>query len=250
MNRPSGAKTVVDAKHREPHTVVAGMDTPRERRHVAPFLAASALCAVLAVARAACNVLPAAAADTVSQTRPTAAFDRVRLTGVFTTTIVAGASRTHVTITGNPKDLAFVTSEVDHGTLELGIKEHAHDIDSIAIAIEVPALHGFTDTGVGTTTISGLTGGDIDLEIPGAASLVAKGRAAHETITLDGAGKIDATDVYAQDADVTSNGVGGIYVRATGTLSMTVNGVGEIRYAGNPASVESHVNGVGRIAKM
>ncbi len=239
-----------DAKHRGPHTVLAGMSTPRERRHVALPLATSMLAGVLVVAGAARSVLPAGAADAVSQTRATAAFDRVRLTGVFTTTIVAGAPRTRVTITGSPKDLAFVTSAVEGGTLELGIKEHAHDIDSIAIAIAVPALHGFIDTGVGTTTISGLTGGDIDLEIPGAASLVAKGRASHETITLDGAGRIDATDVYARDADVTSNGVGGIYVRASGSLSMTVNGVGEIRYAGDPARVESHVNGVGRIAKM
>jgi hypothetical protein len=39
-------------------------------------------------------------------------------------------------------------------------------------------------------------------------------------------------------------------VRATGTLTASVNGVGEIRYAGNPAHVESRVNGIGRISRL
>ena len=49
---------------------------------------------------------------------------------------------------------------------------------------------------------------------------------------------------------MTNNGVGGVYVRASGTLSASVNGVGEIRYTGNPTHVDSQVNGVGRISKI
>jgi hypothetical protein len=39
-------------------------------------------------------------------------------------------------------------------------------------------------------------------------------------------------------------------VQGSGSLVLSVNGVGEIRYKGNPRNVEKHVNGVGRIDAM
>jgi hypothetical protein len=39
-------------------------------------------------------------------------------------------------------------------------------------------------------------------------------------------------------------------VQGSGSLVLNVNGVGEIRYKGNPKNVEKHVNGLGRISAM
>jgi hypothetical protein len=70
------------------------------------------------------------------------------------------------------------------------------------------------------------------------------------TVEQDGVGTIDAAHLDAVDVSVENDGVGRVDVRATGTLTAEVNGVGEVRYAGNPVHVESHVNGIGRIGRL
>jgi len=135
-------------------------------------------------------------------------------------------------------------------TLEIGQRDGHTSMSEPTLSIAVPVLRGIENTGVGTTKITGLSGGDLALANSGAATVEATGRAANLSITLDGVGKIDTTSLFARNVTVTNNGVGGVYVRASGTLSASVNGVGEIRYTGNPTHVDSQVNGVGRISKI
>jgi hypothetical protein len=214
----------------------------RRFSRVAPLLACS-----LAFASCAQATI---AADDVSQTRPVSAFDRVELDGAFSATVIAGKPGTRFAMTGDPAALARVTTKVNGGTLLVGMRDGTNLRSTIKVHIDLPVLRGFKIVGVGNADISGLTGADLDLAIPGAASITAYGRAGNETIDLDGTGKIDASSVAARDVTANNNGVGAIYVRGSGSLVLNVNGVGEIRYKGNPANVEKHVNGVGRIDAM
>jgi len=193
---------------------------------------------------------PLRAEDESSQTRAVGAFDRVSLTGAFTTVVTVGAPRQKLVITGSRDAIGDVTTVVRDRTLEIGQHDVHGSISDTAITIAVPVLHGIENSGVGTTKIAGLSGGDFAIANSGAAKLEASGRASNLSITLDGVGKIDTTSLFARNVTVTNNGVGGVYVRASGTLSASVNGVGEIRYTGNPTHVDSQVNGVGRISKI
>ena len=194
--------------------------------------------------------LPSYAADDVSEVRPVGAFDRVEVSGAFTTEITAGRESPRVTIRGSRTILDVVTTHVRDRTLVVGLRDGAHVNGELpSVTISVPALRAFKNSGFGTAKIAGLTGADIDIENAGAASIVVTGRAGHETIELDGTGKIDATGVDAKDAEVDNNGVGLVDVRARGSLEMNVNGLGMIRYSGSPAHVDSHVNGLGRIER-
>jgi hypothetical protein len=208
-----------------------------------PVLAAT----VLAFASAG----PARAAGDVSETRSVPEFDHVRVVGTFTTAITAGEGRTRVFLSGNRDELTHITTTVQDGTLvvemQSGIGLFHH---TPKLKIELPALRGFSNDGAGTATIAGLNGGDIAIESTGAASIVASGRAARESITLYGAGNIDALALAAHDVSVANDGVGSVRVRADGSLTMNVNGIGEIRYAGKPSHVESHVNGIGSIGRI
>ena len=192
----------------------------------------------------------AAAADTFAQTRALGSFDRIRLGGAFTTEIVAGEKRSQIVISGERDVVERVTTEVRGGTLEVGMRDGSMNHESPKLVITLPALRGINNSGAGTVKITGLHGGDVAIANAGAASITAAGRASDLQIALDGAGKIDTTAVSARDVTVNNNGVGAVYVRASGSLTMNVNGIGEIRYAGNPSHVESHVNGIGRIGKM
>jgi hypothetical protein len=194
---------------------------------------------------------PARAADDTTQTRPLASFDRVRLDGAFKTEIVAGGARSQIVIRGERDIVTRVTTGIESGTLVVGMRHSDGIFNSFPkLVITLPALRGFANDGAGTVKISGLTGGDVDIANAGAGAITVAGRAANMKITLDGTGKIDTTAVDAHDVRVDNNGLGGVYVRANGSLTMNVNGVGEIRYAGNPTHVESHVEGIGRTGRL
>jgi len=210
--------------------------------HLAPVLTS-------ALTFASCAA-PSQAADDVSQTRSVSGFDRVRLTGAFSATVAAGKRDTRFVMTGDPDALARVTVNVSDRTLVVGMREGTNLKSTIKLQIDLPVLRSFKIEGVGNADITGLTGADLELAIPGAASITASGRAGNETIDLDGTGKIDASDVAARDVTASNNGVGAIYVQGSGSLVLNVNGVGEIRYKGNPRNVEKHVNGLGRISAM
>jgi hypothetical protein len=194
---------------------------------------------------------PSLAADGVSETRTVSGFDRIRLEGAFTSKITAGKGQTLVVVRGSRAAVARVTTEVRGDTLVVATRQGFGFFEgSPNLEIDLPALRGFANSGAGTTTIGGLGGGDIDLENTGAGTIVASGLAASENVSLAGVGKIDTTAVDARDVTVDNDGVGTVHVRASGVLTMNVNGVGEIRYAGNPSHVESQVNGIGRIGRL
>jgi hypothetical protein len=194
---------------------------------------------------------PSLAADDVAETRTVSAFDRVRLDGAFASEIAAGKQQTRVVVSGNPDVVARVTTEVSGGTLVVGMRPGLGVFGrSPKLEIRLPVLRGFANNGAGSVNITGLTGGDIEIENAGAASIVASGRAAREDVSLEGVGKIDTTALDARDVTVSNDGVGSVHVRASGILTMSVNGVGEIRYSGNPSHVESHINGIGRIDRL
>jgi hypothetical protein len=195
--------------------------------------------------------VPGYAAADVSEVRAVGAFDRVEVSGAFKTEITAGREDRRVTISGNRAELDKVTTNVKDRTLVVGMRDDSRlNGELLTVTIALPILRGFTNSGFGSVKIGGLTGADIDIDNAGAASVVVAGRSGRETIELNGAGKIDATEVDAKDVEVDNNGVGVVDVRASGSLDMSVNGLGMIRYTGSPSHVESHVNGVGRIQRI
>ena len=210
---------------------------------------ASALSAALIVAPAGIPIA-SRAANEVTETRAVSGFDHIRVQGVFSTEVTASAHRTHVVLTGDPNLLARVTTEVQDGWLVVGMRPGVNFGPGPKLQIALPHLRAFENNGAGSATINGLNGGDVEITNSGAASIVAYGHAARETVSLNGTGKIDTTAVNAHDVTVDNNGVGAIHVRANGDLQMNVNGVGEIRYTGNPTHVESHINGIGRINRL
>jgi len=184
------------------------------------------------------------------ETRSLAPFDRVRTEGAFTVEIAAGRAQ-RVTLNADPSVLSRVTTRVEDRTLIVGMRPGTNVFTGRPhVAVEVLKLRGYTNTGAGDVTITGLTGAPLELKNEGAARIRATGRAATLSIELDGTGTIDTTALDARDVDVDNNGVGRVAVRATGSLTMNVNGVGEIRYTGNPTTVAKNVNGIGRIDRM
>jgi hypothetical protein len=81
----------------------------------------------------------------------------------------------------------------------------------------------------------------------GTGELEVGGNADKAVIKVDGVGGFDGYDLITNNMVVTVSGVGGAKVNATKTLTATLNGVGSIRYKGNPETKNFNTNGVGAI---
>jgi hypothetical protein len=207
-------------------------------------------CAAIAGAASLFVRSTAAAAADITEARTLTHFDRVQVAGAFSVDVRSGRP-TQVAITGSPDAVKATETHVEGDTLVIKMKRGLNVFSrSPRIAIDLPALRGFENDGAATAQITGVAGGALALTDSGAAKITASGRVQTLAIALNGAGAIDTTGLDAHDVTVDNNGVGSVRVRASGQLNANVNGVGEIRYTGSPAHVESHVNGIGRISRI
>jgi hypothetical protein len=86
--------------------------------------------------------------------------------------------------------------------------------------------------------------------LSGAGEVTATGAVQSLNARINGAGNMDLSKLSAVDATVYVNGAGELTVNVTGSLEAELNGVGNIRYAGNPQKVEPQINGVGHIGPV
>jgi len=84
----------------------------------------------------------------------------------------------------------------------------------------------------------------------GTGSMEVSGIAKKSLVRVEGVGGFHGSKLKTQDTDVTVSGVGSAMVNASRNLTATINGVGSIRYTGNPGNKNFNSNGLGSIREM
>ncbi len=214
--------------------------TTRSRSHLA-LLAGVALAAALA----GCS---GGKSTPGTETRAVADFHGVELRGAADINVEVGPAFS-VTITAGAAALPHVKTEVSNGTLVIDHKRgwFWSDRGPLTVRITMPMLDRFDVNGAGKVNLSGVQGEKLELSIDGAANLTASGAITKLEADINGAGDMGLAGLIATDAELTVNGAGKITAQVTGALEAVVNGVGNIRYSGNPAHVTTSINGVGSI---
>jgi hypothetical protein len=186
-----------------------------------------------------------------SETRTVADFHGVELRGAADISVEVGPAFS-VTITAGAAALPRVKTEVSNGMLVIDHKRgwFWSDRGPLTVRITMPALDRFEVNGAGKVDLSGVKGETLALAIDGAANLTATGSIAKLEADINGAGDMTLSSLIATDAELTVNGAGKISAQVTGTLEAVVNGVGNIRYSGNPAHVTTSINGIGSITPV
>ena len=75
------------------------------------------------------------------------------------------------------------------------------------------------------------------------------GETAKFSVDVSGAGKVDAENLKAVDADVNASGACNVSVNVSGSLKTDASGASHITYTGDPRSVDNHQSGVGGVSK-
>jgi hypothetical protein len=85
---------------------------------------------------------------------------------------------------------------------------------------------------------------NLTIDVEGAGNVKLSGSAETLTILNTGASNVEAFDFPAQNVTVNLNGAGAVDVHATNNLHVDIDGVGLVRYAGDPL-VTRNISGLG-----
>lgn len=180
--------------------------------------------------------------------RQVADFNAIQASGAYQVTVVCGKDRS-LEIEADDNILPLIKSEVKGGRLVISNDDGFNTRTSPSVRITVPDLKELSAPGASNVEVSNVKNDSFTIDIEGATKLHCSGETNSLSVNLSGAGSVDARDLHAQTANITSNGAGFVSVYAADHLDTTINGVGSVDYYGNPKTVNKQVNGVGSVNK-
>jgi hypothetical protein len=190
--------------------------------------------------------------STASETRSVGNFDAIEFEGDGRLEITVGEPA-EVTVRGARSVIGRTQTRVDGNTLHIEVQRKdwswGKDRQRLTLQIKVPQLRLLELDGGNDVRLTGFNGGDSSITVHGAARIRASGELDQLTVHLAGAGHADLSRLVANDAKVTVDGVGSVFVHPTQTLDATMNGIGAILYSGTPSQVNSSMNGLGTISR-
>lgn len=138
------------------------------------------------------------------------------------------------------------------------IKVYFKSINSVYLS-GVGSVFGEDETHTGQLLATLKGTGDMDLNVrcaeftgnmQGTGGMSIKGKTAKGLVRVEGVGGFDGYELRCENMNVTVSGVGGAKVYASDKLTATLNGVGSIKYKGNPKTKNLNTNGIGNIKNV
>lgn len=177
--------------------------------------------------------------------------------GSFTAIQASGAYEMKVTcqqsasfeIEGDDNILPLIKTEVRDGVLHVHNEKSYNPSTVIVIRIGLADLNRFASNGAGDVSITNVKNDKLSINSTGATKIKAEGQTKFAEITVPGAAKIDASSLRVERAAVTVTGAAQVDVYASQQLDVTVSGVGQVTYSGNPPVVNKNVTGLGTVTK-
>jgi hypothetical protein len=173
-------------------------------------------------------------------------FDRVNVRGSGEVNITVGETQ-RVTVTGDDNIVPIITTTVKDGELIIEPTESISPRTKLRFEITVARLRGASIAGSGSVNAEGVNEDEIRLAISGSGDITVRGTTKKLTGAIAGSGSMHLADLTATDASVRISGSGDVTVNASESLEVSIAGSGDVRYLGQPRSVQRHVSGSGSV---
>jgi hypothetical protein len=208
----------------------------------------------------------------VSDTRTTADYDAIKISGSFDVDLVAGKEG-KIILKGEENLLSAVKVVVEDNTLKIYVEKSANIRPSLGkkIQITIPfekisevSLTGSGDvqskdtikndkflaklSGTGNFNLA-VDSNNLELSLSGSGNVHLKGNTDNFTTKLSGSGDVDASNLKSKNVDANVSGSGNSRVNCNESLTARVSGSGDIKYTGNPEKRDVKVSGSGNISK-
>ena len=177
---------------------------------------------------------------------------------------------TSVEIYGPDNIVELIQLSIKNKTLTIFLekKNRVKNIKKMKVTISSPNLYALSFKGVGDVNIAkGIKTTTLDLSNHGVGNIVVDGvecetlkvvssgvgnikllgETQSVTLTSDGVGNINASELKSVHVVASAQGVGNISCYATESISAKAGGIGNITYKGNPSEKKIHKSGIGSI---
>ncbi|MBU6452853.1 MAG: DUF2807 domain-containing protein [Cyanobacteria bacterium REEB67] len=143
-----------------------------------------------------------------------------------------------------------IDTKVEGGKLVIAANKDYQANRAATYSVDVPELSEIYVSGDGEVLVNAVKGDLLKIDVSGAGSCFAAGKATNVKINLSGAGNVDCLKVAADNVTLTVSGAGTCKVNALNSLKANVSGAGTVKYLGSPASLNKEVTGTGSIMPM
>jgi len=195
-------------------------------------------------------------------------FDEIYIGGNFDVILIP-SDKNSILISADENLMKYINVEVHNNSLNINTVHNLKSSNGIDVTINYITLSGIYSTGASKITHNNalvsqnleidLSGtGSIELEIDsdtssvtmtGAGLVKLTGKTSLLNVGISGAGGLVASDLVAQNCDISLSGFGGASVHVTENLEANISGIGGIQYSGNPAHIEKSITGLGKITQ-
>ncbi len=122
-----------------------------------------------------------------------------------------------------------------------------NDDAMIHITITSPNTHAFFLSGEENLTLTNYDQDSLELTVSGASHIRAVGRAKQARINVSGAGHLDLAAMPVDDLKLDISGAGSATADAKQSADISISGAGHVGLLTKPASLRSHISGIGSI---
>ncbi len=205
--------------------------------------------------------------DSSTRTYHVQPFTKIYLEGTYKVVLQQG-TQAGLKIKTDEDNFKYIDVQSNEQSLSLKITKKHFDFDQLILYITFKELESLTvEGGMRLETVGYIELKDFYLHVEGGASVDMKVKAdrlkvlgeggvkmelngvANElNASISGAGHIDAIDLKTKRCDFTIEGLGTGSVYVTEVFNATINGVGKIRYAGDP-KIYKKIEGIGSISR-
>jgi Putative auto-transporter adhesin, head GIN domain len=230
----------------------------------------SRACCLLPLLLAGCNVSlgPSLRGSGVAKTesRQAASFSEIEVGSAIRLDVNAGHP-TSLSVTADDNILPLVRTEVVGDRLKIYVDAPYSSGVGVEVNASTPELNALLGTGASTISTTGIDAGKFRLELHGASTGEFSGHADVMDVTLTGASgavlsgtceqlnvacagasHLKAADFAAEKVTAVLSGASSAQVNASEELTANASGASHLRYVGQPAKLNKHVNGASTVS--
>ena len=178
--------------------------------------------------------------------RSVAPFSEILIDGIFEVTIDF-KEKNRLLIHGDENILSHVTTQVKDQILTIQAKRSICPKLNLVVQISTEQLDRLVADGSNEIAISKMNNKIFSAVLGGTSNLEVSGVAGKLFLKIDGTGAVRAENLHTEESKVVIDGAGEAVVHASRKLIGEIDGVGDIRYYGNPSEVTKIIDGVGEI---
>ena len=152
-----------------------------------------------------------------------------------------------LSITTDENLLRYIDSRKIDNRLELRTNERIRPTHSTKVVVSSPTRVGAKLSGATDLTVHALSQPKFVVQGSGACDITLDGTVDELLADLTGAGDLRGKGLQTKTAEISATGASDVSISVSETLRVSITGAGDVKYYGNPKTIEKHVTGAGSI---